>query len=36
MGALEHFLYVEKFVVGGGGWVVEANFSIKLEPQAEK
>ena len=30
-------LHVEKFVVGGG-WVlvVEADFSVKLEPQAEQ
>ena len=27
----------KKFVVGGGGgWVVEADFSVKLEPQAEQ
>ena len=31
-------LHVEKFVVGGGWWwvVVEADFSVKLEPQAEQ
>ena len=32
------FLHVKKFVVVGGGWVVvvEADFIVKLEPQAEQ
>ena len=37
LGPLGPLLRVEKFVVGGGGWVVvEADFSVKLEPQAEQ
>ena len=40
LGPLGPLLPVEKFVVGGGGWwwwvVVEADFSVKLEPQAEQ
>ena len=38
-GPLGPLLNVEKFVVGGCGWwvvVVETNFSVKLEPQAEQ
>ena len=35
LGPLAPLLHIEKFVVGGGGWVVvEADFSAKLEPQA--
>ena len=38
LGPLGPLLHVEKFVVVGGGWVVvvEADFSVKLEPQAEQ
>ena len=38
LGPLGPLLHVEKFVVGGGWWwvVVEADFSVKLEPQAEQ
>ena len=37
LGALGPLLHVEKFVVvGGGWWVVETHFSVKLEPQAEQ
>ena len=39
LGPLGPLLHVEKFVVGGGWWVVvvvETNFSVKLEPQAEQ
>ena len=39
LGPLGPLLHVEKFVVGGGGagWVVvEADFRVKLEHQAEQ
>ena len=39
LGPLGPLLHVEKFVVGGWWWVVvvvEADFSVKLEPQAEQ
>ena len=36
LGPLAPLLHVEKFVVVGGWWVVEADFSVKLEPQAEQ
>ena len=38
LGPLGPLLHVEKFVVVVGGWVVvvEADFSVKLEPQAEQ
>ena len=39
LGPLGPLLHVEKFVVGGGWWwwvVVKADFSVKLEPQAEQ
>ena len=38
LGPIGPLLHVEKFVVGGGWWwvVVEADFSVKLEPQAEQ